>query len=497
MVGGLGLRLVAAAPPPANASLVSTMIPVKPIDLSDRVCVVGAGSSGLAAAKNLREHGMQVDVLEREADLGGNWNYGSPAARVYRSTHMISSKRFTQYPDFPMPAEFPDYPHHAQVLAYLRSYAEQFELLDCIQFGTGVVRIEPVDSEPAENGAAHPPAAEHRNGRPYASRRPRWLVTASDGSRRIYGAVVIANGHHRCPKWPRWHGSFRGEMLHSAHYKTPETFQGRRVLVVGAGNSGCDIAVEAAQNAEATFHSFRRGYYFIPKYLLGVPADQGGDFLHWLRLPLWLRRRLTQMLLRLSVGRPDQYGLPKPDHRLFETHPIVNTLLLYYVRHGDITPKPDIARLDGDWVHFVDGTREKIDVIVCATGYHLVFPFIDHRWLNWHDGRPRLYRHVFHPHCDSLFVAGMIQPDSGIFSLVHWQTQAIGLFLKSLDEGTQAAPMLQRLKATEATAEDLGAGIRYTQSERHSIEVEHWSYMKRMKELVRQLRAASEKVIPA
>lgn len=470
----------------------SAIAVVNPIDLQDRVCIVGAGSSGLAAAKNLRALGLQVDVLEREADLGGNWNYRSPAARVYRSTHMISSKPFTQYPDFPMPKEFPDYPHHAQVLQYLRSYAEHFGLLECIQFGTGVVRIEPVDEE-----SDHTATNGHRSLGPYASSRPRWLVTTSDGSRRLYGAVVIANGHHRCPKWPTWQGTFHGQMLHSAEYKTPDIFQGRRVLVVGAGNSGCDIAVEAAQNAQATFQSFRRGYYFIPKYLLGAPADQGGDFLHRLRLPLWVRRKLTHLLLRLSVGRPEQYGLPRPDHQLFETHPIVNTLLLYYVRHGDIRPKPDIARLDGDWVQFVDGTREQIDVIVCATGYRLVFPFIDHKWLNWFDGRPQLYRNVFHPRCDTLFVAGMIQPDSGIFSLIHWQTRAIGLFLKSLREGTQAAPMLQRLKATQATAEDLGSGIHYTASERHSIEIEHWSYMKRMKALVRQLAEASEKKVHA
>ncbi len=440
----------------------------------DGVCVVGAGSSGLAAAKNLREAGLEVEVLERQADLGGNWNYGSPAARVYRSTHMISSKAFTQYPDYPMPRAFPDYPHHGQVLEYLRGYVEHFRLRECIRFSTGVVRIEPRDP-----------------GRP-PHRQCGWTVTTSDGAARHYRAVVIANGHHRCPKWPRYQGTFSGDMLHSAQYHTPDIFRDRRVLVVGAGNSGCDIAVEAAQHAAKTYQSFRRGYYFIPKYLLGSPADQGGDLLHRLRLPLWLRRRLTLLLLRLSVGRPQDYGLPAPDHRLFETHPIVNSLLLYYIRHGDIEPKPAIERLEGNTVHFTDGSQAEVDVIVCATGYRLVFPFIDHALLNWHDGRPRLYRNVFHPHCDTLFVAGMIQPDSGIFSLVHWQTRAIALFLKSLQAGTNAAPLLQRLKqAAETQAEDLGAGIDYTHTERHLLEVEHWSYLKRMKQLVRQLEDAS------
>ncbi len=439
-------------------------------DLSDRVCVLGAGSSGLVAAKNLREAGLAVDVLEREADLGGNWNYGSPAARVYRTTHMISSKRFTQIPDFPMPGEFPDYPHHGQVLEYLRGYANHFGLQDCLQFSTGVVRVEPKSM--ADGSPVGP-----------------WTVTTSQGERRRYGAVVIANGHHRCPKWPRFRGAFQGQMLHSAQYKTSDIFRDQRVLVIGGGNSGCDIAVEAAQHAAVTYHSLRRGYYFIPKYLLGSPADAGGDLLHRLRLPLWLRRRVSSLLLRFAVGNPQEYGLPAPDHRLFETHPIVNSLLVYYVRHGDIQLKPAIDRLDGRTVHFCDGSQVEVDLIVCATGYRLVFPFIDSALLNFQHGKPRLFRQVFHPHCDSLFVAGMIQPDSGIFSLVHWQTKAIALFLQSLRQGTKAAMLLQRHKAQDA-AEDLSAGIAYTNTERHLLEVEHWSYMKLMKQLVRQLEDA-------
>ena len=426
--------------------------------------VVGAGSSGLAAAKSFREAGFGVTVFEAEADLGGNWNYGSPAARVYRSTHTISSKPGTEYPDFPMPREFPDYPHHRQILAYLREYARHFDLLPSIRFNTGVERITPVREGTADTA---------------------WEITPSGGERRTFDAVVIANGHHTVPKLAEYPGTFTGRSLHSAEYQTPDLFEGLRVLVVGGGNSGCDIVVEAAQHARETWHSTRRGYWYMPKYLLGTPADQVADRLLALGAPLWLRRGLGTISHRLLVGTPEKTGLPRPDHRLFETHPIVNTLLPYYVGHGDITPKPDVARLDDHTVHFVDGTSIEVDLIVWATGYLIRFPFIDDRHLNWTAGRPSLYLNVFHPQYDTLFLAGLIQPDSGQFGLVHWQMQAAARFARAARLNHSAANQLRQRKTDPA--DDLGNGIRYRDSTRHYLEVEHWSYRKKLQHWGRQL----------
>lgn len=193
----------------------------------------------------------------------------------------------------------------------------------------------------------------------------------------------------------------------------PEVLRGKRVLVVGAGNSGCDSAVESAQNAARTFHSVRRGYYYVPKYFLGKPADQIGEVSLQLRVPLPVRRAFYTLLLRMVVGTPQKFGLPRPDHRLFETHPIVNSPMLYYVGHGDIIPKPDVAELRGKQVKFKDGSEEQIEVIVYATGFSIVFPFLDKKHLNWKNDRPNLYLNIFHPEYDNLFVAGLIQPDSG------------------------------------------------------------------------------------
>ena len=431
------------------------------IDRSPRYCVIGAGSSGLTAAKHLLERGFSVDVLERERDLGGNWNYALPCSRVYRSTHMISSKSFTQYTDFPMPHGFPDYPHHSQVLEYLRAYAHHFGVDRVIEYGTSIERLEPADEGKA------------------------WHVTLANGVTRRYEGVLIANGHNWSPRWPSYPGEFAGAVLHSAEYKTPEIFAGKRVLIIGGGNSGCDIAVEASQNGRAAFHSTRRGYHYIPKYLFGRPSDALGDRLARRGLPLRVRRAVISAILRLVNGPAHKSGLPKPDHRLFETHPVVNSLLAYYVKHGAVKPKPEVERLDGDRVHFADGTSEQIDVIVYATGYNLSFPFIDSQHLNWREGRPQLYKYVFHPTYDNLFVAGLIQPDAGLFGLVDRQCHAISLFLSAARDGLPQADMLRQRKATAAV--DFTSGIRYQDSPRHRLEVEHWGYAKDLERLIDKL----------
>lgn len=434
-------------------------------EAAGRVCVVGAGSSGLAAARNLLQQGFAVDVLEREDDLGGNWNYGRPFARVYRSTHTISSKPGTEYPDYPMPASYPDYPHHTQILAYLRSYAGHFGVTPCIRFGTPVEGVKPERAGDRGTG---------------------WLVTAHGATTR-YAAVVIANGHNWSPKTPPYPGTFTGETMHSAHYRTADVFVGKRVLVVGGGNSGCDIVVEAAQFGEKAWHSTRRGYYYMPKYLFGRPSDQVGDQMLALGLPLWLRRLIARVSYRVLVGAPARMGLPQPDHALFETHPVVNTLLPYYVGQGDVTPKPDIARFEGKTVHFVDGSSCEVDLIVFSTGYNIEFPFIDRAHLNWVDGRPRLHQHVFHPIYDTLFVAGLIQPDSGQFGLVHWQTKALAAFLRAALDGRPSAQWLRDAKREPGTG--YASPIRYKDSTRHYVEVEHWEYRKGLERTVQKLAA--------
>ncbi|MGH3735419.1 MAG: flavin-containing monooxygenase [Micromonosporaceae bacterium] len=459
--GGSGEPTAVPEPGPSESSV---------YDRGEAICVIGAGSSGLAAIKNLRQRGFDVDCYERETDIGGAWNWRHDRSPMYASTHLISSKPLTQFPDFPMPDDWPDYISHHQLLSYFRRYADHFGLREHIWFGTEVHRLEPVG-----------------DGRWHVMVRPR-------GSRTLrilrYTAVVIANGHNWDPKLPSYQGQdgFTGRVMHASEYKDPSVLRGRRVLVVGGGNTGCDIAVEGAQQATKTWHSTRRGYWLAPKYALGRPADQVGDAIARLRLPLRVRQWLAQLTLRTTVGRLERFGLPKPDHRIFETHPIVNSQLLYYLGHGQVTPKPDVAHFDHDRVVFSDGTHANPELVVFATGYRPRFEFLDSEHLNADpEGRPRLHLQMFAPQHMGLFVAGLIQSDSGQFPLVHWQTVAIAEWLRSC----RSAP--ERARAYWSTVA-AGAGRRWSATKtvdtsRHWFEVGHHRYLKALERTINELAA--------
>jgi len=442
------------------------------IDRSDAWCVIGAGPHGLSALKALLQWGIDADGYEREPEVGGNWNYGADNSRVYESTHLISSKPFTQFPDFPMPDRFPDYPSHRQVKEYFTSYARHFGLLDRIAFSSDVVRCEPVD-----DGAAWDVTVRDR-------------ITAQETTRR-YAGVVVANGHNWFPKMPEYPGQsgFVGEIIHSADYKGADIVRGRRVLVVGAGNTGCDVAVESAQNAAVTWHSTRRGYYYNPKYALGRPSDQTADLLLAMRLPLWLRRQMFKATLRLTVGDFEKFGLKKPDHRFFETHPIVNQQLPYYVGHGDITPVDDIERFEADGVVFTDGTRADPDLVVFCTGYLVRFPFLDDSWMNWQGDHPQLFLQMFTPTFDSLVVSGLIQPDSGQWTIAHWQGQLIARYALARRDRPEVAARLQR-RVTAEIDRRFTAGTHYADSTRHYYEVAHQEYLVALEDTIGSLEAA-------
>jgi len=446
------------------------------IDRSTSVAVIGAGPHGLSALKALLELGIPADAFERASDLGGNWNFGGPSSRVYESTHLISSKPFTQFPDYPMPDEYPDYPNHRQVKTYFDGYAEHFGLRERISFNTAVISVT------ATTGGALSTTGE-----------PRWDVTVetANGATRTlrYDAVVVANGHNWNPKTPTYPGieDFAGRVLHSADYKSADQIRGHHVLVVGAGNTGCDIAVESAQNAAATFHSTRRGYYYNPKYAFGRPSDQVADQLLALRLPLPVRRLMFKLTLRATVGDLTSFGLREPDHDFFETHPIVNQQLVYYVGHGDIVPKSDIDHFDANGAVFADGSRADVDTVVFATGYLAVLPFLtEQAALDADHGHPQLALQMASPSAGNLWLSGLIQPDSGQWAIAHWQAMAIASFLAMARRDPDRAGQLHRA-LNEQREKRYNGGADYKDSTRHYYEIAHQEYLKALSEFINDI----------
>jgi dimethylaniline monooxygenase (N-oxide forming) len=416
------------------------------------VCVIGAGSSGIAAAKALHERGFEFDCFEASDRVGGNWVFknrnGMSAA--YRSLHINTSRQRMEYADFPMPATYPDFPHHTHIAAYFDAYVDHFGFRDRITFETLVTRAQRL-----ADGT--------------------WEVSTDRGATRSYDALVVANGHHWDARWPEpafpGHDRFAGTQLHAHDYTgdDPDFFRDKSVVILGMGNSAMDIAVEASFVASNTYLAARRGAWVIPKYLFGRPLDTINTSA---RVPFEVRRRTSQAILRLVVGDMERYGLPKPDHRLFEAHPTISDDVLSRIAHGEITPKPNIAELTERTIRFADGSEVEADVVVYCTGYKVTFPFLDPELIAAPGNDLPLFRRVFHPDIDGIYFVGLLQPLGAIMPLAGLQSGWICDHLA----GRYHLPPRAELRA-DMEAERAAMFKRYVASKRHTMQVDFDDYV--------------------
>lgn len=419
---------------------------------SARIAVIGAGPSGIAAVKNLLDAGFtDVVCFDRNSAVGGNWLFrlDSSHSSVFETTHIISSKTLSEYHDFPMPSWYPDYPSHQQLAKYFQSYADHFRVTERVRFDSDVLRIEPIDGS-------------------------RWTITVRGGGgecTETYDAVVVANGHHWRPRMPTYPGTFSGTLLHSHDFKRAAPFAGQRVLVIGGGNSACDVAVETARVSAVTDLSWRRGYWIVPKFLFGKPSDVVGQRTQW--LPRAVRLKLNQFLLRALQGANRDYGLPEPDHAFGATHPTVNSELFYALRHGHITPRTDISRFDGKTVHFSDGSGAEYDVIIACTGYWIAHPFFAADVADFSNGPVPLYLRMFPARYPTLSFVGLFQPLGCIWPAAELQAKVLARRLR----GAWEPP-----RDLEAAIADELAHPDYPQLDtpRHTITVDYHMFKARL-----------------
>jgi len=422
-------------------------------------CLVGAGPAGLSAARWLKALGVPFEAFERNPDVGGIWNIGFPGSPMYESAHFISSKTLSGFRDFPMPESYPDYPSHRQILRYIENYAAHFDLRGHFRFGVAIESAAP----DADGG---------------------WSVRFSDGASRSFAGLISAVGCEWRPFIPSFAGHFDGEVIHSSDYKHPRQFDGRRVLIVGAGNSGCDIACDASRSARRALISLRRGYYFVPKHIFGKPADVFGE--EGPHLPYWIERPVLQGLLRLLNGDLTRLGLPRPDHSILESHPVMNTQILHALSHGDIEVRPDILEWRGREVAFVDGRSDPVDLVVLATGYVRGVPFLPDGLLA-DDDVSDLFLNVFHRRAPGLYVLGHFTADGGAYPLLDRQAELTARVIDARRRG-QRLPGFDSAMAGKAP--DFSGGVRYQNVRRMSNYLKTRPYRAYMDRLLSSLRTA-------
>jgi hypothetical protein len=427
--------------------------------LSDRFCVIGAGASGLAVAKNFVTRGIAFDCLEREQDIGGLWNFNSPSGIVYETTHLVSSISSTGFDDMPMlDEEYPEYPNHERVLGYFREAARKFGILPHIEFGKSVTRVAPRDGL--------------------------WEVTvAGEIAPRLYRGVVVASGHHDVPRMPSYPGTFTGEIMHSRIYKSPKQLRDKRVLVVGCGNSAADIVSDAVHGGSEVFLSIRRGYWFVPKFILGFPTGDVISYAEMVPMPRIMRRWLFQATLWLLQGPPSRYRMPDPEYSIDQAHPTMTDQIPRFVAHGQLTVKPELVRFEGNRAVFKDGTSEAIDTVVLATGYQPVVRFLDEGLVYDATGRPRFELNAFHPEHKGLFAAGLAQANGSMWRLADYQGQLIADLIVAEAQAPQRAQALR-----EAIAARHAANVRrnFVASDRHRLEVNYYDYRRLLMRLMRR-----------
>jgi dimethylaniline monooxygenase (N-oxide forming) len=415
------------------------------------VCLIGAGSSGIAVAKALLERAIPFDCFEKSDQVGGNWVFGNRngMSAAYRDLFINVSRERMAYSDFPMPASYPDFPHHTHIKEYFDNYVDHFGLREHINFNTSV---------------------EH------AVRRADgvWEIALDTGETRLYDALLVANGHHWDPRWPEpaFPGSdaFAGMQLHAHSYVDNSIFAGKDVVILGMGNSAMDIAVESSYVAAHTYLAARKGAWIIPKYVLGRPVDQLPNDA---RIPFAIRQRMIHQTIKTLTGPPERYGLPKPDHKFGEAHPTVSGRILDRIAHGTIEPKPNIAALDGERVRFFDGSDAHADVVVYCTGYKITFPFFDQDFLAAPDNHIELFRRVFHPDIPGLYFIGLLQPLGAIMPLAEAQGAWVGDHLR----GEYALPATAELRR-DIARDQAAMRKRYVASKRHTIQVDFDDYLR-------------------
>jgi cation diffusion facilitator CzcD-associated flavoprotein CzcO len=434
------------------------------------VCVVGAGTSGLAAVHCLTRAGHEVTAFEAGSALGGMWRYENDngLSAAYGSLSANTSRRRMEYSSLPMSRSAPAFPKRDDVLAYLEAFAREHDLGRRIEFNSWVERVRPAGSGvPGTDGGA------------------RWQVSVRGAAPRVFDAVVVASGHYWDAQVPQLAGGFAGDLLHARDYRTPERFAGRRVVVVGGAQSALDIVAEISTVAERAMLASGEVHHLLPGRMFGRPYDDFDTPLSAL-VPLRLSRLVARSLMALARATPDRGELPPPRHRMFETRwpLVVSPTVQAALAERAFESRPRLRALAGERVVFDDGSEEEADVVIFATGYRINFPFLPAELGRGDGWEFPLYRRILAPEATGLAFIGVLEPGPGLFAVVERQAIWLGEVLAGR---LPLPPRERRWEAIDAGGERRSRR-QFAATGRHTILCNRHAYLRT---LARDLRGAS------
>ena len=433
------------------------------------VAVIGAGASGLCTAKHLIEAGLDVTVFEIGTQVGGLWCYKNDSGRssAYRTLHINTAKNMTNFSDFKFREDVQRFPSHRDMHAYLKEYAEHFGVMARIEFESEISAVKPL-FEPGKED-------------------PKWEVETVEGKTRAFDAVCVCTGHLTKPMHvPEFENDFEGEYLHSHDYKEPEPLIGKRICVVGVGNSSVDIASDVCVTAKHCVLVVRTGVWIAPKFLFGVAFT---DITEWFMkswVPEWFRSRALKFLIWCVHGDMKNIGLPPVTKKV---HPTSSATVVNDIAYDRIFVKQGIDRIEGKTIHFVDGTSSEFDVLIGATGYLIELPFLSQDIVPIADNSLKLYKRIVPPGWPGLYLIGMINSTTALNLNYENQSKWVREFIV----GNAEFPSEQAMYA-DIEAKDEFIRTNYKMTLRHTIEEEHLRYFPELAKSLREAVARKRRV---
>lgn len=431
--------------------------------LQKKYAVIGAGASGICLAKHLLEVGLDVTVFEIGTNIGGLWVYENDSGRssAYKTLHINTAKNLTSFSDLKFKDSVQRFPSHWDMHEYLNEYAEHFGVTNRTQFRSEVKNVKPLFTPGQEE--------------------PRWEIETIDGQKQEFDTVCVATGHLTKPLHvPEFQDGFKGDYMHSHYYRSPEAFQGKRVCIVGVGNSAVDIASDMCVITKNCVMVARSGVMIAPKLIFGLPVTDISMKLFKPWIPDKLRRKIIEWMAFLVHGKMEDYGFKTLTRR---AHPTTSATIIQDIAYNRVKVKQGIERIEGKTIHFVDGTSDEFDVLLACTGFLIDLPFLSEELVPIVDNNVELYKRIVPVQWPGLFLIGMVMSTTAL----NWNYEEQSRWIREFILGNAVMPTRAEMLADIQKKKEFIQKY-YKESPRHHIEEEHMYYFMELHKSLRQAK---------